>query len=313
MNASRMNRQGGGMLDGIKSKLGFSADPGYDPEDDYDAYADNYDDYSTSDDERDDYSDVTTRNAGTNRVRHSSYSDRASSDYSERRSSSSSHPPLVSFDDVRSQSSAPRHEASTGRRRTSGNGLGRNSVGRASDFAYSGSEIEQPSYDDGPDASIDPATTADLGAIKPKGGYNSLFDSSPTAAASTPSVAPASSVGVTPRASQSSQASYDPYAAYEGAGSASHKPTRNVVVLAPNSYGEVESVARSLKAGDAVVLSLKNTPSQLSKRILDFSFGVVSALDANVDCVADKVFAITRGVALSDAECLKLRGQGVLS
>ena len=53
-------------------------------------------------------------------------------------------------------------------------------------------------------------------------------------------------------------------------------------------------------------------PKCLSKRILDFSFGVSSALDASVDCVADKVFVISRGAALTDAERMSLRGQGVL-
>ena len=68
----------------------------------------------------------------------------------------------------------------------------------------------------------------------------------------------------------------------------------------------------ALKAGDVVVLALRNTPDNLSKRILDFSFGVSSALDASVDCVADKVFVISRGAALTDAERMSLRGQGVL-
>ena len=95
-------------------------------------------------------------------------------------------------------------------------------------------------------------------------------------------------------------------------GSPSHKPTRNVIVLTPVAYDEVEHVARNLRAGDAVILSLRNTPSQLSKRILDFSFGVASALDATVDCISDKVFAITRVTALTDAELGRLRGQGVI-
>ena len=36
------------------------------------------------------------------------------------------------------------------------------------------------------------------------------------------------------------------------------------------------------------------------------------ALDAGVECVGDKVFAITKGDALTDAEKLALRNQGVL-
>ncbi|MEG0016809.1 MAG: cell division protein SepF, partial [Gordonibacter sp.] len=113
-------------------------------------------------------------------------------------------------------------------------------------------------------------------------------------------------------ASAAAASAFDPYEAYAGSGSAAHSPSRSLSVLKPASYGEVEHVAKILKAGDAAVLSLRNTPDQLSKRILDFSFGVSSALDASVECIADKVFAITRGAALNDAERQALRNQGVL-
>lgn len=84
---------------------------------------------------------------------------------------------------------------------------------------------------------------------------------------------------------------------------------RSVTVLKPK-HAEAERSRRP--GGDVVVLALRNTPDNLSKRILDFSFGVSSALDASVDCVADKVFVISRGAALTDAERMSLRGQGVL-
>jgi len=312
------------MLDGIKSKLGLGNDQGYDKDyyEDYDAYADNFDDYSTYDDEGaaaeegySSYSPVTTRSAGTNRSRRSSYTDRAASSLGERRKVSGAHPPLVSLDDVRASTQVPdslSRDPLPARHRSAG-GFGRNSVGRASDFTLSGAEVDGGSQN----SSSDPGATADLGGAVSGGGhasgYDSLFESSAHAA----SKPVASAVGIgthDPSGSNDSRATgaYDPYQAYEGAGSAAHRPTRNVIVISPNSYGEVESVARSLKAGDAVILSLRNTPSQLSKRILDFSFGVASALDASVDCIADKVFAVTRSSALSDAECMKLRSQGVI-
>jgi len=319
------------MLDGIKNKLGFGNDQGYDNDyyDDYDAYADNFDGYSTSDDEggaREEgyssYSPVTTRNAGTNRSRRSSYTDQAASSLGERRKASAAHPPLVSLDDVRASTQVPdslSRDPLPARHRSAG-GFGRNSVGRASDFTLSGAEVDGGSQ--GPSSS-DPGATADLGGAvsgSHTAGYDSLFESSSAHAPSQTSSKPvASAVGIgthDPSASSDSRnmaaGAYDPYQAYEGAGSSTHRPTRNVIVISPNAYGEVEGVARSLKAGDAVVLSLRNTPSQLSKRILDFSFGVASALDASVDCIADKVFAVTRSSVLSDAECTKLRSQGVI-
>ena len=112
--------------------------------------------------------------------------------------------------------------------------------------------------------------------------------------------------------SASTRSSFDPYEAYSGSGTTAHDPSRSLTVLMPNAYGDVERIAKILKAGDAVVLSLRSTPDQLSKRVLDFSFGVASALDARVECIADKVFSITRDAALTDAERTALRGKGVL-
>ncbi len=110
----------------------------------------------------------------------------------------------------------------------------------------------------------------------------------------------------------SSRSGFDPYEAYAGTGATSFSSSRSCTVFKPASYGEVERIAKILKAGDVVVLALRNTPDSLAKRILDFSFGVSSALEANVECVADKVFAITRGGALTDAERTGLHNQGVL-
>ena len=137
---------------------------------------------------------------------------------------------------------------------------------------------------------------------------NSLFSSTAVAASAS---SPADGSSAAKRAAAAS-GGFDPYEAFAGAGSPKHSPTRSITVLKPASYGEVERIAKALKAGDAVVLALRNTPDNLAKRILDFSFGVSSALDASVDCVADKVFVITRGAALTDAEKTGLRNQGVL-
>lgn len=59
-----------------------------------------------------------------------------------------------------------------------------------------------------------------------------------------------------------------------------------------------------------MVLNLAATPDALAKRILDFSFGVASALDANVECVGNKVFALTRIDELTEAEHSYLRHPG---
>lgn len=132
-------------------------------------------------------------------------------------------------------------------------------------------------------------------------GYNALFESTAAAASekSSAGATAASDAGIS-----SAPAPADPTIPV-------FAPKRAVTVLKPTSYDEVEQIAKALKAGDAVVLQLMNTQNALSKRILDFSFGVSSALDAKVDCIADKVFVITRGKELTDEERTKLRNQGV--
>ncbi len=84
-------------------------------------------------------------------------------------------------------------------------------------------------------------------------------------------------------------------------------------VLKPGVYAEAEGVAKALKGGDVVILVLSETPADLVKRILDFSFGAAAALDASVECIADHVFAIAVDSGLSEVERMTLRNQGVLS
>ncbi|MEE0636331.1 cell division protein SepF, partial [Adlercreutzia sp.] len=83
-------------------------------------------------------------------------------------------------------------------------------------------------------------------------------------------------------------------------------------VVAPGAYNDAEAVSTALKLRNAVVLNLAATPDALAKRILDFSFGVASALDANVECVGNKVFALTRIDELTEAERSYLRTQGII-
>lgn len=101
-------------------------------------------------------------------------------------------------------------------------------------------------------------------------------------------------------------------AAQEPATAHSTSTAREVTVLKPASYEDVSSVAQSVRAGHIVVLSLRQTDPALSKRVLDFSFGVASALTAQVDCIAEKTFVILQGRELTLEEKHKLAKQGVL-
>lgn len=302
------------MLEGIKSKLGFadaaqSYDDGYYDEgfDDYsEEYGEYGPDYNEDDFPADDvpgsryepYAPVTSRPARSSHAR------------SAARGSSVSSAKLVSIDDVRAHTQVPEslnRDPLPPRRVTS-----------PSSGSYRGDrtmvDAAQPAPANTPIARATAAANRERSES-----LNSLFTSTADdalgtapSASSGPAQAGAAASGVTVATATAKPAAFDPFDAYAGAGAAKHSPTRALTVLKPASYGEVERIAKALKAGDAVVLALRNTPDNLSKRILDFSFGVSSALDASVDCVADKVFVISRGAPLTDAERMSLRGQGVL-
>lgn len=213
------------------------------------------------------------------------YSDR--NDYRGGTYNDPNHPPLVSLDDVRASTQVPDRlnrdplaSQQTAAVRPVSTDYEFGSQGRTSSLRHVERAADYMRSEPGSDAAA---------ASRRSEGVDSLF--SPT----------------TPQ-----NGAYDPYEAYSGAGRASHSPTRGISVMKPVAYGDVERVAKVLKAGDVVVLSMRNTPDQLAKRILDFSFGVSSALDASVECIADKVFVILRGSALSDQEKMSLRNQGVL-
>lgn len=267
----------GGAFDSLKSRLGF--DRGADRYDDYDEYGE-YGDY----DEFEEYGEKYDSSNGYNDssvggYRPLSSTTRGSNRYAKSDISSS----LVSIDDVKASTPLPDTLSRDPLEYT-----GSSSYARAGAGAYGAG-----------------AGASGYGTVTSPG-VNSLFE--PT----TPAV-PASSAGAVPTASSSAGAgSYDPYVAYSSANPSSHAPARSLTVVRPTAYGDVERVARAVKSGDVVVLAMKSTPDDLSKRILDFSFGVASALDANVECPGEKVFAIARGNALTPDEKRQLGVQGVL-
>ncbi len=92
-----------------------------------------------------------------------------------------------------------------------------------------------------------------------------------------------------------------------------NNPAEHLSIVKAYTYADAEQVGSSLREGKVVVLVLTNTRPELAKRILDFSFGAASVLNATVDKQADKVFVISRGAkSLSDAETDYLKEQGVL-
>lgn len=290
-----------GMLDSIKSKLGFSDggdyyDRGRKDYDDYDSgdYDDYDDDYEEDDaapsSNYDPYDSVTTRPARGNHARTSV----GSGGYRPAK--------LVSIDDVRAHTTVP---DSLNR-----DPLPPRKVSTSSSFGNR--TMVEPAFS--VPANTPNGRAAAAANQERSESLNALFSTTAAEAGNSEAAtaAPAAAAATATAKPKPAASSFDPYKAYEGTATGTHSPTRSVTVIKPACYGEVEKVAKALKAGDAVVLALKATPDELAKRVLDFSFGVSSALDASVDCIADKVFVIARGAALSESERASLRSQGVL-
>ncbi len=265
-------RDGRSMLGGIKARLGFG-DGQADYDDEYygDEYDEGYDDYSEYDDyasaEDDGYLSSTSR--PTTRV--------------------STTPRLVSYEDVRANTTVPqslnrdplppRHVTSAADSRVTlrGSGSGRTMV------------------DSTLPPQMTPEGTAAEAAAAPRrrgadSGVNALFSST------------------TPDAGRPAADSAGRSSSIFGAPSSGRK----MIVISPVSYADAEEVAKGLKVGNAVVLVLRNTAPDLAKRVLDFAFGAAAALDASVDVVSEKVFALTRLQDLTESERDSLRAQGLL-
>ncbi|MDR3037053.1 MAG: cell division protein SepF [Coriobacteriales bacterium] len=77
---------------------------------------------------------------------------------------------------------------------------------------------------------------------------------------------------------------------------------RRIEHIRPATYADAEQVATELRKGVIVVVDLRTTRPELAKRILDFSFGVASALEGQVDRHIDRVYVFTRSEPLTEEE-----------
>jgi len=92
-----------------------------------------------------------------------------------------------------------------------------------------------------------------------------------------------------------------------GSGQVRQRSFRSVEHVRPITYADAEQIAVELKKGSVVVLDLRTTRPDLAKRILDFSFGVASALDGQVERFADRVYLFTTNGSVLDAERAAIR------
>lgn len=313
------------LIGDLKDRFGFGGgkqQQNYDEEpyyDDYNEYGYNDDPYAVEDgyvSQADPYDrlEYTTRSTAAHPYRSSGYA---------------SSPRLVSNDDIRATTSAYGvSTAATSPTASFDSSAFSDTELRAGDSAHdsyassSADDIESEQYDVPATAYTDFVSPyKDQTRQSSFSSYASVSSGNPSTAASSVSGA-SRSAGLdslfTPSTGQASsdlgvQGSSVSSTSTSSAGtSATSNLSREITLLQPIAYDDVASVARSVRLGNIVVLSLRSTDSALAKRVLDFSFGVASALDAKVDCVADKTFVIVQGRDLSLEERHRLQKQGIL-
>ena len=82
---------------------------------------------------------------------------------------------------------------------------------------------------------------------------------------------------------------------------------RRVEHIHPITYADAEQISLELKKGSVVVLDLRTTRPDLAKRILDFAFGVASALEGQVERHIDRVYLFTRNGPIHEEERATIR------
>lgn len=268
----------GSLFGDIKSKLGFGArgNGSYDDYDEYDEYGDEYyDGYDDGYESRDPYMDrspVTARSSSR---------------------SASGLPRLVSMDDARASArSIPRSEG----------GSGLSSI--SSIRSYGRTMV---------DSSLPPTMTAEGSAAisaasnrRAGGGLESLFGNNSSSSSSGAGSSSASRSFGSKGSSASASADI-----LRDSMQLSMPGQRKLQVIKPTKYENAEAVTNVLKSGDVAILSFGTIDRGLMKRILDFSFGAASAMDASVECIANGVFAICRSAPLDDREREDLRSMGI--
>jgi cell division inhibitor SepF len=62
---------------------------------------------------------------------------------------------------------------------------------------------------------------------------------------------------------------------------------------APKSFNDVQDVADKFKDAIPVIVNLQGSDTDLAKRLIDFSSGLIYAMDGGMQRIADKVFLLT--------------------
>ena len=71
------------------------------------------------------------------------------------------------------------------------------------------------------------------------------------------------------------------------------RSSTNMLIFAPQSYDDVQTIIDHLKTGESVILNLKDVPRTNAQRILDFISGAIYAVSGSIYPIEDGLFALT--------------------
>lgn len=90
------------------------------------------------------------------------------------------------------------------------------------------------------------------------------------------------------------------------------KPSSRVHIFEPSIYNDVQQIGDKIKANIPVVVNLKYSKPDVSKRIIDFFSGLIYGLNGNIQKVGEKIFIITpENMIISESDKRKLREKGL--
>lgn len=285
-----------GLFGDVKEKLGFGNKAEWE-EDEYgasqDGYADQYDDIG----------DDSIDGSSSNVVSFDAYDPNK---FENIRINAKKQPRVAGYDS---------HKASTNDSRFDNYGDASSNFGSLNGTYSSNASSRMPQEEAAPSWGTpnDPSFIDHMGSsYNRKEVYEGLNSATPKSASDSSSNV---AIGALSSAGSLKSNSSDPYSQFDSDVKQIHRdPAAHLEIIRPSSYADVEKIANAAKAGKSVVLDLKNTKPELAKRILDFSFGVASALNGTVDKVANRVFVFAKGnnKDLSKTEREYLFSQGVL-
>ncbi len=92
-------------------------------------------------------------------------------------------------------------------------------------------------------------------------------------------------------------------------------PTRSpkVHVCVPDGFGEAQDIGERFRSGQAVVINLRDTDRDASKRLVDFASGLAFGLNGEIKKIEDRVFLLRPlSVEVSADEQRRLRDAGLM-